>query len=226
MRQLVFPLAPPAPTFENFVPGRNAELLAVLRAIASGHSPERFVYFWGETGCGKTHLLTAVAGELAAVTRPVSLAASENRLLEQGVFSTSTYLTDDVDRLSATGQTKLFQIYNAVRESAGVLLAAGSAPPARLGLRADLVTRLGWGLVYQLHPLSDDDKASALAEHAQARGFDLSREVIDYLLQRQRRDLPNLIAILDALDRYSLETKRVITVPLVRELLSVPADQR
>lgn len=225
MRQLVFPLAPPAPTFENFVPGRNAELLAVLRAIALGHSPERFVYFWGQAGCGKTHLLTAVAGELAA-TRPVSLAPSEDRLLEQGVFSTNAYLTDDVDRLSATGQTKLFQIYNAVRESAGVLLAAGSAPPARLALRADLVTRLGWGLVYQLHPLSDDEKASALAEHAQARGFELSREVIDYLLKRQRRDLPNLIAVLDALDRYSLETKRVITVPLVRELLSVPADQR
>jgi DnaA family protein len=93
----------------------------------------------------------------------------------------------------------------------------------QLGLRPDLVTRLGWGLVYQVHALTDADKSEALEHYAAARGFSLQPEVRQYLLARVRRDLPTLLAMLDALDRYSLEAKRPITVPLLRELLTVTA---
>ena len=86
-------------------------------------------------------------------------------------------------------------------------------------LREDLVTRLGWGLVYQAHALSDEEKARALTDYAASRGFRLLPEVCDYLLTRAQRDLASLLAMIDALDRYSLETKRPITMPLVRELL-------
>ncbi|MGH8679360.1 MAG: DnaA regulatory inactivator Hda [Burkholderiales bacterium] len=226
MRQLAFALSPPPPSLENFVAGRNAEPVAMLRAITAGTASERFVYLWGDAGCGKTHLLQALAGALTAAQRPACLAGNEAQLMEQRLDSPSgALLADNVDRLSEQGQSRLFQICIALREAGGWLIAAGNAPPALLPLRADLVTRLGWGLVYQLHSLSDEEKVSALIEHAQGRGFALSPEVVDYLLHRQRRDLPNLIALLDALDRYSLQTKRAITVPLVRELLSAPPDQ-
>ena len=82
------------------------------------------------------------------------------------------------------------------------------------------MTRLGWGLAYEVHGLSDDEKMAAMTEHARARGFNLGREVIEYLFRRQARDLPALLGLLEALDRYSLENKRAITIPLVRELLS------
>jgi DnaA family protein len=49
--------------------------------------------------------------------------------------------------------------------------------------------------------------------------------VCDFLLTRAQRDLPTLLATVDALDRYSLETKRPVTVPLVRELLQL-SEQR
>jgi DnaA family protein len=91
--------------------------------------------------------------------------------------------------------------------------------PARLQLRPDLLTRLGWGLVFQVHVLSDDDKRVALKRHAAARAFDLRDEIVEYLLRHLKRDLPSLMAVLDALDRYSLETKRPITLPLLRQLL-------
>jgi DnaA family protein len=81
------------------------------------------------------------------------------------------------------------------------------------------VTRLAWGLVYQVHALSDDEKARALADYAAGRGFRLQPGVCDFLLTRASRDLPSLLGMLDALDRYSLETKRPVTVPLARELL-------
>ena len=96
----------------------------------------------------------------------------------------------------------------------------GAVPSARLPLREDLKTRLGWGLVYEVHGLSDEEKMAAMTEHAHARGINLGREVIEYLFRRQARDLPALLALLEALDLYSLENKRAITIPLVRELLS------
>jgi len=104
------------------------------------------------------------------------------------------------------------------------VLAAGNVAPARLQLRADLLTRLGWGLVFQVHALSDDDKRVALKRRAAARAFDLRDEIVEYLLRHLKRDLPSLMTVLDALDRYSLETKRPITLPLLRELLQSDGD--
>jgi DnaA family protein len=101
-----------------------------------------------------------------------------------------------------------------------VLIASGNAAPAQLALRADLMTRLACGLVYQVHGLDDPEKVAALRCHAEARGFRLSPEVAAYLLRHAQRDMPSLLALLEALDRYSLETRRAITVPLLRELLS------
>jgi DnaA family protein len=127
---------------------------------------------------------------------------------------------DDVHQLDAVGQARLFGLLIRLCESGGTLLCAGDAPPARLALRADVVTRIAAGVAYPLHVLADDDKAEAVTRHAAQRGFALGREVVDYLLHRHARDLPALLRVLEALDRYSLETKRPVTVPLLRDLLA------
>jgi len=82
-----------------------------------------------------------------------------------------------------------------------------------------LRTRLGWGLVYEALPLADEEKPEALATYARQRGFDLSAEVIDYLLSHGRRDMPSLLAALAELDRLSLASKRAVTVPLLKQWL-------
>ena len=219
MRQLLLSLTPPPePTLENFVPGRNAELLALLSTLARGGESERFVYIWGVPGCGKTHLLRALSSALRRVD--VAAAMFPGKEADSELRSGQVVLVDDVDQLAGDAQRKLFNVYNRQRDDGGILVAAGATPASRLPLRKDLVTRLGWGLVYQLHTLSDEEKKSAMAEYARARGFSLSGDITEYLLARQARDLPGLLALLEALDRYSLEYKRAITIPLVRELLS------
>src|SRR5450830_1889954 len=61
MKQLVLDIAPAStPTLDNFVPGRNAELVVALYALARGASSERFIYLWGADGSGRSHLLRAV----------------------------------------------------------------------------------------------------------------------------------------------------------------------
>ena len=212
MRQLALDItAPPAPTFDNFVVGRNAEAIAHLRAAVAGGN-DRFIYLWGEAGSGRTHLLQAVAG----ATDATYVACDTGSVFDDDA---PLLAADDVDRLGAEAQIALFNRYNALREQGGGLIASSNVPPVQLTLRADLMTRLGWGLVVQLHALSDDEKAQALAQHARARGFTLSHDVIAYLLTHASREMGALFATLDAVDRHSLETKRAVTVPLVREWL-------
>ena len=218
MKQLLLDIAPPpAPTLDNFVPGRNGELVIALYALANGASHERFIYLWGAAGSGCSHLLRAVLD--AARRNGRRTAWFDSAAAAFDAAEDMFYAVDDVHRLGPEAQIAMFNLYNRIRGGSGVLIVGGNAPPAQLRLRADLVTRLASGLVYQVHGLNDDEKSAALRRHAEARGFRLSPEVADYVLRHARRDMPSLLALLDALDRHSLETKRAITMPLLRELL-------
>ena len=218
MKQLVLDIAPaPAPTLDNFVPGRNAELVAALRALAGGAGGERFIYLWGADGSGRSHLLHAVIDAARRNDRHTASFGAGTAAFDAADDALS--VVDDAHLLGGEAQVALFNLHNRIRNGGGALLASGNAAPAQLKLRADLVTRLASGLVYQVHALDDEAKSAALRRHADARGFRLPRDVADYLLRHASRDLPSLLALLDSLDCYSLETKRAITVPLLRELL-------
>lgn len=221
MRQLLLQLAPPpAPTLDNYVPGRNGAALQALRDIARGAGAERFVYLWGEPGSGRTHLLRGLAQAASGRKALYLSGAPGDRMEDDKVIA-----VDDVQDLSAGGQIALFDLYNGVRAAGGALAASGNAAPAQLALRADLRSRLAWGLAFQLHPLSDAEKAAALREHARGRALDLPEDIVAYLLKHARRDMASLIGILDALDRYSLEKKRPVTLPLVRDALESMKDK-
>jgi DnaA-homolog protein len=198
MQQLPLSLSPaPAPDFDNFVAGPNAEALERVRELARGALAERIVYLWGAPGSGRSHLLAAAARADPALV-----------------------IADDVESLDAGAQQALFNAINAARDGGPAVLAAGSAAPAALRLREDLRTRLAWGLVYQLLPPGDEHKARHLQALAAKRGLELSDEVVGYLLTRLPRDLASLSAVIDLLDRHSLARQRPLTLPLVREALS------
>lgn len=224
MKQLLLDLnAQKLPTLHTFVVGQNEELMALLSRVAR-HAvtalDERFIYIWGEPGAGKTHLLRALANENSA--RYIN--GKENKAAFSYQAATQLYLIDDCEAMSSAAQIAAFNLFNAVREQGGVLVATASRPPAALRIREDLRTRLGWGLIYQLHGLTDEEKIAALEQAATVRGIALSSGVLPYLMTHFRRDMSSLTAMLDALDRYSLETQRPITLPLLKSLLQQESD--
>jgi len=218
MRQLALELASaPAPTLDNFVAGGNIEILAALRALVTAAATEHFIYLWGASGSGRSHLLRGVLHALAAAGRNVCLYPTGMKPLVD--HPAVVVGVDDVEHLEDQAQINLFNIFNNLRDSGGILVVTGDRPPAQLGLRPELLTRLAWGLVYEVHALSETDLRAAVVDYAAARGFMLPSEVLDYLLVRVPRDLSSLRALVDTLDRVSLEQKRAVTVPLAREVL-------
>jgi DnaA-homolog protein len=226
MRQLLLDLGAEKPqTLDTFVTGQNEELLHLLRAFAqrdNAQPQERFVYLWGESGAGKSHLLRALSAAADARYIPAN-SALDAYLFTPGI---QLYLLDDCEKLSPDAQIAAFALFNQVRENSGLLVAAGATAPATLVLREDLRTRLGWGLIYQVHGLTDDEKIAALNHAAHARGIALSPGVLPYLITHFRRDMQSLSSMLDALDQYSLETQRPITLPLLRNLLQLEGEAK
>jgi DnaA family protein len=221
LKQLLLDIQPaPKPALDNFVSGRNSELVAGLRALPEGEQGKRSLYLWGLSGSGRTHLLKAAV----ALFRQHGLQAEYAR--ENGdwdaLSACDVVALDDVETLRETDQIALFNLFNRLREAGKTLIVAGPCAPMELSLRDDLKTRLGWGLVYQVLALNDAEKTEALQRHATERGFKLPEDVVDYLLRHVRRDLPTLMNMLDALDEWSLTAKKPITVPLLRQLLQLP----
>jgi DnaA family protein len=211
MQQLLLDVRPPAEAeLARFVAGRNVELMAQLQAMLDGTAAERMVYVWGAPGSGKTYLLAAWANACRARGLDVDVT---------GLDAAQAVIADQIDQWDDAQQRAGFAAYNRVRDAGGLWLAAGNAAPAELPLMPELQSRLGWGLVFQLQGLDDTEKSAALMQHAESLGFRLEPQVVDYLLNHTARDMQSLLRVLEALDRFSLETRRPITLPLLRQLL-------
>lgn len=219
MRQLILDIRPDAPAdFDNYLMGPNAEAVSGLRHMtgpAAAFSGEHIIYLWGETGVGKSHLLQAWSSRAHAPYLPHGPLPDPDAAM---------LAVDDVESLAETDQIRLFSLLNAAREQGGRIVACGSLPPARLAIRPDLATRLAQGLVFRIQPLSDADKAVALAIRAESHGMHLGDDVIRYMLLHCRRDLPHLLATVDALDTLSMSRKRPASLHILKELLQESAS--
>jgi DnaA family protein len=224
VRQLILDIAAtPAPTLRNFAVGRNGEVLAALARWLDGQLRASCLYLWGVSGAGKTHLLRAAvqaAAEGGAHARLCRGADLEPLLAGADAPAAGEFVAvDDVDRLDRAAQAALFALFVRAEDERPRLLLSGALAPATLPLREDLRTRIAAGLVLQVRELSDDEKIDALRAHARERGFELPLDAALHLLRHVRRDLPSLMAVLDALDEYSLRAKRPVTAALLREVL-------
>ena len=212
------------PSFGNFFSGPNEAAVEHLELWAGNplRSPVP-TYLWGDAASGKTHLLKAVSEILRG--QGAASGWMDASMLEPPEFDESwaVVILDDCHLYTAAQQRVAFNWFvNALNAADGNprwVLAAGNAPPADLRLREDLRSRLGWGHVFALQALSEADRRAVLGREADTRGVSLSGEVVDFMLTRFSRDLGSLMQLLDHLDAYALQTKRAITIPLIRSML-------
>ncbi|MGL5364634.1 MAG: DnaA regulatory inactivator Hda, partial [Plesiomonas shigelloides] len=132
---------------------------------------------------------------------------------------------DNIELIAGDPEWELaiFDLYNRIREQGRTrLLIAGDQAPRQLNLTLpDLASRLDWGQIYKLYPLADEDKLQALQARARLRGFEMPEDVGRFLLKRLSRDMRTLFDTLDKLDHASIAAQRKLTIPFVKEILSL-----
>lgn len=214
-------------TFESFVAGENtvATGLAQQTALATG---ENQLYFWGEPGLGKSHLLQASCN-LAAKNQQTVCYLTQAEITGQsadifeGLEQVELICLDDIETwlLDNNWETALFNLINRVRENNHRLLMASAQPPDEAFVKLpDLRSRLAWGPVFQLQHLSDKDKYQALRFRARQSGLELPENVADYLMQRYPRDMFGLFERLAVLDKAAMATQRRLTIPLLKSVFA------
>jgi DnaA family protein len=213
MQQLLLDVfTPPKPNLGNFLVGRNAQVMHELSRLGQpGASSPQLVYLYGPVGCGKTHLLRGLAQNLG-----VTALTGTTRFVFKP--APQALLMDNIEELTPYSQVQLFNAFNSAladRQPPAIVL-CGEQAPADLPLREDLRTRIQAGLCLRILPLTDDEKLTALQHIAQARGLELSPEVVDYALRHFQRDMGSLTAVMDGLDRFSLEQHKPVSVNLLR----------
>ncbi len=224
MSQLALPLKlSDFAVFENFWPAGNDALVAYLNELAaSGDGPGCWV--WGATATGKTHLLQAVCERPGdrAVYVPLALLASAGPGILDGLSSRQFVCLDDVHVAAgdAGWELALFNLYNQVAEAGGIVVATAIAAPreCRFDL-ADLASRFSMLPAFHLTALDESDRIKALQLRARQRGLDLPDDTANFLLNRSKRDMATLYALLDRLDTAALEAKRRLTIPFVKATL-------
>ncbi|MEK9771472.1 MAG: DnaA/Hda family protein [Nitrosomonadales bacterium] len=187
-------LKPPPKSFDNFYSDKNEETVTQLKIFDSELNDISHIYLWGEEGSGKSHLLSSFR--------------NKNILLQE-----------DIQFLNESEQIQLFNKINEVRSNNKKLIMTGNLSPKELNIREDLRSRIQWGLVLRLVQLTDEEKKLVIYNQSIERGLKIDKKVIDFCLTHLKRDMHTLLNTLEALDNWSLKTKRAITIPLIKELI-------
>ncbi len=203
----------------------NAHALAHMQQLSEAlcrHDPRHDItYLWGERGSGKSHLLQGLAQSLKAAGHKVAWFDPQSPLpwtLEQD--DSRALVMDDCHAFSPEQQHAAFTLFIEAQTLGLPVIASGSLPPVDLPLREDLRSRLAWGVVFELHPLSESAVRAVLMQEADRRGLSLTEDVLSFILTRQARDLRSLMHLLDRLDEFGLSQHRRITIPLVKDVLN------
>ncbi|KOO57775.1 DnaA regulatory inactivator Hda [Rheinheimera sp. KL1] len=217
-------------TLDTFYGAETSPVVSYIKHFLTRPSEHRLpLYLFGASGSGKSHLLYAAcvqAQELGLTSQLLSLEdfkAWSPRILDQ-LEELDLVCLDNIQAVAGdvSWQVAVFDLYNRMTEQGKALIIVADQAPTELGITLpDLVSRLQACTSFQLRLLADEDKQKLLQQKARLRGMELPDEVARFLLNRQQRDIRELVQILDLLDKASIVHQRKLTIPFVKDMLSL-----
>lgn len=219
-------VTPSHQTLDNFCWHGN-EVLQNQLQLSLKQQGERFYYIWGKPGVGKSHLLQALSHVQAgqAIYLPLTQLHEYGTGILEDLDLLNIICLDQIEAISGSPSLEeaLFHLYNRIRDNQSTtLIISGQHPVNQLPIELpDLSSRIAWGLSFHLQELDEAHKLMVLEQQAHAKGFELPPQVSKYLLTHCARDLHQLSTIIETLDKASLAAQRKLTVPFVKDILSL-----
>lgn len=212
--------------FANFFVGRNQQLVSLLKSLNLKHG-SNFVYIWGALGAGKTHLLNSLCRMFSNGSTAIAYLPFEDidqfvpEILDD-IDSLDLLCIDDINLIKDdVWEEKVFHSFNRIIDSGKKIVVTSDVAPQFLEIKlADLKSRMGGGLVFELYALDDEEKILGLQMRAKLRGLELNDNVARFLLRHYQRDTKELFMMLEKLDHAALIAQRKLTVPFVKKILN------
>ena len=213
-------------TFASFWPIENEHLLASLKQGLNSDDGG-FLYIWGPRGAGKSHLMHAAMNWCFDCHQPSSYiplqhAQGLSPSMLDGLERMHLICLDNLQAICGVEEWELaiFDLFNRVREQGSFLVISATAAARHLDLGLpDLISRMDWGMSYQIKEPDDASKLAILQLRANIRGLVLSDDAGKFLLHRTSRDMANLWLVLDQLDSASMAAQRKLTIPFIKQVM-------
>jgi chromosomal replication initiator protein len=230
----------PRLTFENFVVGKSNELAyAAARRIAEAKAvPFNPLFLYGGVGLGKTHLMHAIAWAVKRAQperRVIYLSAEKfmyqfiralrqkNTMLFKEQFrSVDLLMIDDVQFISGKDSTQeeFFHTFNAlVDQNRQVVISADKSPSDLEGLEERMRSRLGWGLVADIHPTTYELRLGILQAKAEQLGAEIPSKVLEFLAHKILSNVRELEGALNRIVAHATLVGRPVTLETTQEVL-------
>ena len=227
-------------TFENFIVGKPNELAyAAARRVAEARVvPFNPLFLYGPVGLGKTHLMHAIAWEIGArypKRRIIYLSAEkfmyqfvralrtkDTMAFKDQFRSVDVLMIDDVQFIGGRDATQeeFFHTFNAlVDQNRQVVISADKSPSDLEGVEERMRSRLGWGLVADIHPTTYELRLGILQSKAERSEPDIPAKVLEFLAHKITSNVRELEGALNRIVAHATLVGRPITLETTQEVL-------
>jgi len=227
-------------TFEDFIVGKSNELAyaAAYRVADSKTVPFNPLFLYGGVGLGKTHLMHAIAWHIRKKNperRVIYLSAEKfmyqfvralrdkNTMVFKEQFrSVDVLMIDDVQFISGKDSTQeeFFHTFNAlVDQNRQVIISADKSPSDLEGMEERMKSRLGWGLVADIHPTTYELRLGILQAKAEKIKHDIPVKVLEFLAHKITSNVRELEGALNRIAAHVTLVGRPVTLETTQEVL-------
>ncbi len=231
----------PRYTFDRFIVGTSNEFAysAALRVAEGGSVAFNPLFLHSSVGLGKTHLMHAIAWEIRRrhPERKVVYLSAEKFMVEfvsalrhqdtvafkQRFRTVDVLMIDDVQFIAGKNSTQdeFFHTFNALIDYRRQLIISADRSPTDLeGIEERIRSRLGWGLVADIHPTDFELRLGILQNKLEISGStQVPREVLEFLAQRITNNVRELEGALNRVVAHAMLTGKPIDVDFARSAL-------
>ena len=228
-------------TFDNFVVGKSNELAhAAARRVAEAKDSVPFnpLYLYGGVGLGKTHLMHAIGHAIAANSpkKKVLYLSAEKFMyrfiralrykdtmnFKEQFRSVDVLMIDDVQFIAGKDSTQeeFFHTFNALVDQNHQIIISGDRSPTDLeGMEERMRSRLGWGLVADIHPTDYELRLGILQSKVEQGKIEIDPRILEFLAHRITSNVRELEGALNRVLAYSDLVGRAVTLESTQEVL-------